>query len=55
MLTKLKQLLWCLLVLAITAVPLMAGGNDPKTAKGNAVDAAEAGRRAGESEPCSQA
>ncbi len=31
--TKLKQLLWCLLVLALSAVPLMAGGNDPKTAK----------------------
>ncbi|MGA9544410.1 MAG: hypothetical protein WBQ85_12625 [Candidatus Sulfotelmatobacter sp.] len=40
--TKLKQLLWCLLMLAIAAVPLMAGGNDPKTAKENGVDVAEA-------------
>ena len=40
--TKLKQLLWCLLMLAIAAVPLMAGGNDPKTAKESGVDVAEA-------------
>jgi hypothetical protein len=40
--TKVKQLLWCALLLALTAVPLMAGGNDPKTAKENGVDAAEA-------------
>jgi hypothetical protein len=37
-----KRLLWSLLVLAITAAPLMAGDNNPKTAKENAADAAEA-------------
>ena len=49
--TKLKQLLWCLLVLALSAVPLMAGGNDPKTAKENGVDAAEAAAVPGSPSP----
>jgi hypothetical protein len=49
--TKVKQLLWCVLVLAITAVPLMAGGNDPKTAKENGVDAAEAAAVPGSPSP----
>jgi hypothetical protein len=49
--TKLKQLLWCLLVLALSAVPLMAGGNDPKTAKENGVDTAEAAAVPGSPSP----
>ncbi|MGA8503002.1 MAG: hypothetical protein WB683_15720 [Candidatus Sulfotelmatobacter sp.] len=49
--TKLKQLLWCLLMLALTALPLMAGGNDPKTAKENGVDAAEAAAVPGSPSP----
>jgi hypothetical protein len=35
----LKQMLWSLLVLAITAVPLMAGSNDAKPANSNAANA----------------
>ena len=40
--STLKQLLWALLVLAITAVPLMAGSNDANPAKENAANTAEA-------------
>jgi hypothetical protein len=35
----LKRLLWCLLVLAIMALPLMAGSNDAKPANGDAASA----------------
>jgi hypothetical protein len=35
----LKRLLWCVLVLAITALPLMARSNDAKPASGDAVNA----------------
>jgi hypothetical protein len=35
----LKRLLWCLLVLGITALPLMAGSNDAKTANSDAANA----------------
>src|SRR5580693_855569 len=35
----LKRLLWCLLVLAIMALPLMAGSNDAKPANGDAANA----------------
>jgi hypothetical protein len=35
----LKRLLWCPLVLAITALPLMAGSNDAKPANGDAASA----------------
>jgi hypothetical protein len=38
----LKQVLWCLLVLAITAVPLIAGSNEAKAAKENAANSTEA-------------
>jgi hypothetical protein len=40
--STLKQVLLCVLVLAITAVPLMAGGNDAKPTKENAGEAAAA-------------
>ncbi len=38
----LKRLLWSLIVLAITAAPLMAGSDDAKTAKEDAANASEA-------------
>ncbi|MGA8214522.1 MAG: hypothetical protein WB799_13075 [Candidatus Sulfotelmatobacter sp.] len=38
----LKRLLWCLIVLAITAAPLMAGSDEAKTAKEDAANASEA-------------
>jgi hypothetical protein len=40
--STIKRLLWSLLVLAITAVPLMAGGNDAKPANANAANTSEA-------------
>src|ERR1700733_9956770 len=40
--STMKQLLWSLLVLAVTAVPLMAGGNDAKPANANAANTSEA-------------
>jgi hypothetical protein len=40
--STIKRLLWSLLVLAITAVPLMAGGNDAKPANTNAANTSEA-------------
>jgi hypothetical protein len=39
--STIKRLLWSLLVLAITAVPLMAGGNDAKPANTNAANTSE--------------
>ena len=40
--STMKRLLWSLLVLAITVVPLMAGGNDAKPANANAANSSEA-------------
>src|ERR1700733_853368 len=40
--STMKQLLWSLLVLAVTVVPLMAGGNDAKPANANAANTSEA-------------
>jgi hypothetical protein len=40
--STMKRLLWSLLMLAIAAVPLMAGGNDAKPVNSNAANASEA-------------
>jgi hypothetical protein len=47
----LKQLLWSLLVLVITAVPLVAENNDAKPAKENAANAGEAAAAAASPSP----
>jgi len=47
----LKRLLWSLIVLAITAAPLMAGSDDAKPKEGNAVNATEAAAAAASPSP----